>query len=261
MRTKITILSAVALAAGLLTSNAQVYSANVVGYYNVTVPAGKFVFAANQLQGTGGNNSISGQFSNGVYSDPNGVTNTVLYYWDNNIKQFKAFQYWTAADFGAGNSGNGYYDLAFNFVGTSNVLQGGGCFIYNAAAAPLTYTIVGQVLQGTNVVPVTTGFNVYSITPPISTNLTAVNFPGSSPGDGNGNTYDSFYRYQPNGGYQTFIYQVAAEGNPQGAGWYDLAYVFQNTNGPAWPKVGEAFFILHTAPSGATTWTSSFTVQ
>ena len=37
------------MAAGVVASSAQVYSANVVGYYNVTLPAGQLVATANQL--------------------------------------------------------------------------------------------------------------------------------------------------------------------------------------------------------------------
>jgi hypothetical protein len=49
MRTKTLLLSAAALVAGVLGSQAQsnVYSANVVGYVNVVVPPGKFVMTAN----------------------------------------------------------------------------------------------------------------------------------------------------------------------------------------------------------------------
>jgi hypothetical protein len=49
MRTKTLLLSAAALAAGVLGSQAQsnVYSANVVGYVNVVIPPGKFVMVAN----------------------------------------------------------------------------------------------------------------------------------------------------------------------------------------------------------------------
>src|SRR3954470_8755678 len=59
MRTK-ALLCAAALAAGAATSMAQsnVYSLNVVGYYNVPVPANQLVLVANQLNTT--NNTIAG---------------------------------------------------------------------------------------------------------------------------------------------------------------------------------------------------------
>jgi len=50
MRTKILLASAAALVMGLASSNAQVYSANVVGYYNSTLAgAGGFTLIGNQL--------------------------------------------------------------------------------------------------------------------------------------------------------------------------------------------------------------------
>jgi hypothetical protein len=62
MRTKTLLLSAVALAAGLLSSQAQsnVYSANVVGYVNVTNAANTYALYALPLDS--GSNTLSGLF-------------------------------------------------------------------------------------------------------------------------------------------------------------------------------------------------------
>lgn len=57
MRTKILLAAAAALAAGVVVSNAQVYSANVVGYINVAYPAGQFIMSANPL--TTGNDVLT----------------------------------------------------------------------------------------------------------------------------------------------------------------------------------------------------------
>src|SRR4051812_26832004 len=65
MRTKTLLLSAVALAAGLLSSQAQlsnVYSANIVGYVTVTNAAGQFVL--NSLPLDSGSNNLTGLFPN-----------------------------------------------------------------------------------------------------------------------------------------------------------------------------------------------------
>jgi hypothetical protein len=69
MRTKTLLLSAVALAAGVLASQAQsnVYSANIVGYVTVTNPAGQYVMLANPLDN--GTNDITGLLP----SAPNGA--------------------------------------------------------------------------------------------------------------------------------------------------------------------------------------------
>jgi hypothetical protein len=60
MRTKTLLLSAVALAAGLVSSQAQsnVYSANIVGYVNVTNAAGQYTMMANPLDN--GTNDLTG---------------------------------------------------------------------------------------------------------------------------------------------------------------------------------------------------------
>jgi hypothetical protein len=56
MRTKILLLAAAALAAGVVASNAQVYSANVVGYANVVVPGnGALTLLANPFDDGNGN--------------------------------------------------------------------------------------------------------------------------------------------------------------------------------------------------------------
>jgi len=58
MRTKILLASAAALAAGLVASNAQVYSANIVGYVNVTSAGGSaYSLLANPLDN--GTNTLS----------------------------------------------------------------------------------------------------------------------------------------------------------------------------------------------------------
>ena len=57
MRTKILLATAAALAAGVFASNAQVYSANVVGYVNVVYPGGQYVMSANPF--TTGNDVLT----------------------------------------------------------------------------------------------------------------------------------------------------------------------------------------------------------
>ena len=54
MRTKALLLGAAVGAIGLATSMAQVYSVNIVGYVNTTIPTG-FSIICNPLNATGGN--------------------------------------------------------------------------------------------------------------------------------------------------------------------------------------------------------------
>lgn len=58
MRTLKALVCTAALAAGLASAMANVYSLNVVGYYNIACPAGEYVMIANQLNTT--NNTLNG---------------------------------------------------------------------------------------------------------------------------------------------------------------------------------------------------------
>src|SRR6266853_2824813 len=65
MRTKTLLLTAALSAAGALTSMAQVYSVNIVGYVNLPIPVG-FSMIANQL-----NNSANNQLATLIPTPPN----------------------------------------------------------------------------------------------------------------------------------------------------------------------------------------------
>ncbi len=91
MRTKTLLLRLPRLQSGIISSEAQVYSQNVVGYYNLTLTPGASAFIANQLQtvNTAGaylpqysTNNINDVLSAGMFSDGNGITNTTLYFWN-----------------------------------------------------------------------------------------------------------------------------------------------------------------------------------
>jgi len=135
MRTK-ALLVAAAFAAGLATSLAQnVYSLNVVGYYNITVPANGFALIANQLNTT--NNTLAGLLP----SVPEG---TVVYKWTGTTFAISTFE-------------EGEWNQNF----TLNL--GEGAFIKNPLpTSPLTITFVGDVLQGSLTNPIPVGFSIRS---------------------------------------------------------------------------------------------------
>jgi hypothetical protein len=172
MRTK-ALLGAAILAAGLATSMAQnVYSLNVVGYYNVTVPAGKFAMIANQLNST--NMTLSALI-------PNPPPNSTV------------FKYTTGA---------GYqdvytfdeFDLVWKPNGNLEMKPGEGYFFQNGDTAnPYTITLVGEVPQGplTNAIPA--GYSIKSSIVPQGGDLTTMGLVG----DPN----DTIYRYTPGQGY------------------------------------------------------------
>jgi hypothetical protein len=269
MRTKTLLIAAAALAATVISSEAQVYSANVVGYINETLPAHGFAFMGNQLvngsDANKTNNNIQAVLTTGLVSDPNGLNNTTFYFW--NGSGYNVFSYYIAVDadnqFGQ-DFGNGWYDGGGNLANVSlNQGAGGGHFLFNPSGTALTnITIVGTVMQATNVYVVHQGFNTYTLPEPVSTNIDSalVNFPGTS--DPNGINNDVYYHFNGSG-YNVLTYYTAADADNQfgqdfGNGWYD-----GNGNlgtAAVWPQVGQAFWIHHVvAPTES--WTNVFSVK
>jgi hypothetical protein len=136
MRTKALILAAAASVAGIAAVQAQsnVYSVNVVGYYNVTIqPApSQFKMIANQLNTT--NNTLNGLIA-GV---PPG---TIFLNWN-----------------GTGFTPHEYIDDTDKWDPNFTLNPGDGGFLRNVTASPMTVTFVGEVPQGslTNPIPANT---------------------------------------------------------------------------------------------------------
>jgi len=130
MKTK-ALLGLAVLAAGALTATAQnnVYSLNVVGYYNLTIPANQRVLIANQLNTA--NNTIGSLLPNGPVS----------------AQLFKYNGSYTAYNFD---------DIANAWLpdGNATLNPGEGCFFISPTATTLTF--VGEVMQGslTNSTPI-----------------------------------------------------------------------------------------------------------
>jgi hypothetical protein len=118
------------LAAGLASSMAQpVYSLNVVGYYNVTVPANTLVMVGSQLDTT--NNTLGSII-------PNPPPGSQFYKFDNG---------WTPYTFDD-------VDLVWTPNGDATLAPGEGGFFRSPEATTLTF--VGEVKQGmlTNSLPI-----------------------------------------------------------------------------------------------------------
>ncbi len=137
MRTKL-LLCAAALAASLASLSAQnVYSLNVVGYVNVTLPHGQFYAVANPLDASVGGTVAGGNDITNLFSTAAG-----------NIQAGS-----TLATF---NSALVDYDPAITFSGKSGawtgnfaMAPGAGALFYNNGASDTVVTFVGQVEQGT----------------------------------------------------------------------------------------------------------------
>ena len=270
MRTKTLLIAAAALAAGILTSSAQTYSQNVVGYINLPIAANHFWFLGNQLQnGTDVNatNNDAANALNGAISDPNGALNTELYYWTG--AGYQILSYFSAADWNTywGSPGPaGFYDIGSGTLYNLALNQGAGNYLFNPAGNPTdTITLVGTVVQGTNTITIHQGFNALSIIQPLNTNIdsTLTGFVGTS--DPNGANNDVLY-VPAVSGYGIALYFSAADwntywGSPGPAGFYDIGSgVYESANPNFMPKVGQAFFLDHIV-AGTETWTYSFIVQ
>jgi hypothetical protein len=154
MRTKLLLLTAAVGAAGAVTSMAQVYSVNAVGYVNTTVPANGFALISNPLNAA--DNSIDKLFA-GV---PAGT---------------QVYVYKTGTGYTVGT----FDDLDNNFgtVGTTKIDPGMGVFIRNPTATPLTITFVGEVMQGTLTVPMVAGLQIVSSKVPQAGTAADLSFP------------------------------------------------------------------------------------
>ena len=240
MRTKTLLLAAAISVAGLVSSQAAtVYSQNVVGYINYTLPAHGFAFVANQLD-LSPSNDVNSVLANGMVSGE-----TKLFLW--NGTGYKAFTYYNAVD--AAPSPGGWYDSSFN-LSTNTLNIGEGAFLQNPGASPITATFVGTVRQGTNNTAIALGFNLYSLAYPVATNIDS--FPATS-------GQDHYFHWNGTGYDRVLTYYNSVDAAPSPAGWYDSSFVLQSTNASYMPTVGESFFFQHFG--SPTNWTTDFIVQ
>jgi len=157
MRTKL-VLGAVILAAGLATSMAQnVYSLNVVGYYNVTAVGSGYTLMANQLTTASGTNGLNEVL-------PNLTDGSEVLTFANN-----------AYNVDISLSGVWYNNVTANPT-TTTLSPGQGFFFYNAGAtAPVTF--VGQVPQGALSVNLNPNYTLVGNPYPAVLDLSSNSFP------------------------------------------------------------------------------------
>jgi hypothetical protein len=129
MKSKTLLIAAAALVAGVINSEAQVYSANIVGYVNVTCPASTLVLVSNPLDdGTNTANDLLGSLPNK-----------------------SQVQLWNGSGF------TGYTKGASGFSPNPSIPVGTGFFVKSASL--FTNTFVGNVVpapggnQSTNSLP------------------------------------------------------------------------------------------------------------
>jgi hypothetical protein len=136
MRTKVLIAAAL-LAASLASSMAQnVYSLNVVGYVNVTLPPSQFTAIANPLDASMGGTVPNGNDMATLFGSTNG-----------NIANGSKIQQFVSAlnDYSAAIN---YSGITKKWASTFSMAPGVGALYYNNGATPTVVTFTGQVPQG-----------------------------------------------------------------------------------------------------------------
>jgi hypothetical protein len=250
MRTKTLLMTAAALAAGVISSQAQgtVYSQNVVGYVNLAVPASGLQMVANQLDT--GSNTLDNVFSgSGLVS-----TKTTVLEW--NGAGYNQYTYENCADSPSTPGVAGWYS-GNNEIGATNMLQPGqGLFMHNLSSGTITVPTVGQVVQGTNVYNVPVGLQTFSVPQPLAglpLDNPLVNFPVVS-------TKTTYLQWTGNG-FNQYTYENCADSpsTPGIAGFWS-GNTYEDTNAAIWPPAGGSFFV-HNLTSSAMTWTNVFEVQ
>lgn len=214
------------IAAGALSSMAQsnVYSLNVVGYYNVTLTNGYQLFA-NQLD-----------------LDGTGTNNTAATVFGTNLPNLSQVLTWNGSSFGSVT-----YKTSSGFTGAQlpavnlALNPGNGVFVLLNASAPVTtVTVVGTVMQSGSgvVVPYVPGYNLLSSQAPLAGGV------------------QTTLGYIPNNLDQVLTWNASIQN-------YNAKSTYKASSG-AWSggepqiAIGQSFFVF-TADSGS--WTNTFVVQ
>jgi hypothetical protein len=225
MRTKTLLITAALCAAGAATSMAQVYSVNMVGYINKTLPTG-FSLVANQL-----NASPDNRITTLIPTPPNSTT---VYKF--NGATYDSIIYITGLGWDDGGAGS------INM--TAN--PGEGVFVFvdpTEAPTGLPVTFVGEV-QLSSTVNIGAGFQIVSSVLPQSLPLEGAPPAGLGFTPQNG---DTVYRFDP----ATDLYLI--DEYTAGLGWTG------DSNGAApTPQIGESFFL--SSATGGRSWTRTFSV-
>jgi hypothetical protein len=159
MRTKALLATAAVIASGVVTSMAQVYSANIVGYINLNLVT-KYNLVTVQLSGP--TNQVNPALANSTLAD-----NSLLYQWDFTNKKYAQ----ALTSFGGQ-----WYDASFNLA-TNPVVLGQAFYIFNAGTAAATLTLVGDVPQGSITTSVVNGYGFYGDPVPVAQDISTNGFP------------------------------------------------------------------------------------
>jgi hypothetical protein len=237
---KTLLIAVAALAASVISSQAQVYSANIVGYANLSLGSGSYLLLVNPLTNTS---------ANAKTVIPALDAGDTIQTWTGTA--YNTYTYQGGPDGYLTGTNDWVNQFAANVQGP-NLLPGEGFFYSAGSGDTETNTFVGTVLL-TNTVPLGNGgYALIGSTPPIA-GSTATNGVFGLPLDA-GDTVQVW----TGSGYNTYTYQ----GGPDGYLTYPNDWVNQNAANVTAPtiSVGQGFF--YSAGSGDNeTWYQTFTVQ
>jgi hypothetical protein len=227
MRTKTMLLSALLGTLGSVSVMAQgstnVYSLNVVGYVNVTIPASSYSIVSCPLLAT-----------------PDNTLNTLLPNSTGTYLKVKVYFYSAATGSYTIETGT---KSAWQLGGTETLNPGQAAFILNPNATPLTLTFVGSVASGSQNNVITPGYNLVSSILPASGDLATNSLTLLT----NAVTKDKVYVFDAT--TQAYnIYTAAKAG-----AW--------SPSDPIVPNVGEGFFYENNNGTTSLTWTENFSVS
>jgi hypothetical protein len=245
MRTKTLLIAAAALAAAVTSSQAQtVYSQNIVGYVNQTLPVGQFVLMTAPLSST--TNAIDVQMPCLLNGDE------VLTWTPGN------FTYTTWSYIGAGASqpgGTGYGNWTTDFVNycdSPKAVPGGAFFYANGQSIPETNTFAGGVVLSNSVSLAVGQFDLTASTVPIAdylddpTNMTAPFENGDEVLTWSAGSFT----------YTTWSYIGPGYNQPGGTGYGNWTTDFVNYCTAPFVGVGQGFFYAN-GQSSTESWTQN----
>ena len=236
---KMLLIAAAALAASVISSEAQVYSQNIVGYVNVPVQPG-YNLIANPL----------------VAGSTNGANEVIT---TNFLNDGDTFVIWNGAGFnqvlyspffqGIYSQPSPWLDPnSFSSTAVPTISPGKGFFYYNAGSSnSITFTGTVAIQTGaTNTMNLVAGYNMISSVLPITANVTNAAF-NLNPADGDtlvlwtGSTYNQVL-------YSPFFQGIYSQPSP----WLDPNSF--NSVTPPTVTSGQGFFYYS---SGVNTWTQT----
>jgi hypothetical protein len=241
MRTKTLILAAAALAAGLISSQAQssnVYSVNVVGYVNITIKPGFNLISA-PIKGSANPTATINPLLTAITGLDDGST---FFGWNAGSQSFTEAANWI----GTPPDGPAWYNADYSAFAPDTAPRGTSFFINHIGSANATLTLVGEVPQGTDVETVPANYGFLADFIPAQQEISTNGFPIV---DGNTvTTWDADTQ-----GYTEALNGIGTP--PDGPAWYNADY---SAVIPFAPAVGQGF--LHTSINGTATWTRTFSV-